>query len=325
MDLNIWCIGSNIESYECLKRFEEEGLYISGLITLPTNSHYLASDYYDLESWWKLRGRDIIITTDVNSDDTILKIRKAKVDVLLTLGWSQIFKKQLLAEIDLVIGSHPTKLPIGKGRAPLPWTLLNGLNHSAVSFFIIDEGIDSGPLILQKEFKFDSNIYVGELYKLVSSYLATGFVEILNKILKKEPLTTLDQDTGKETFYAKRRPDDGLLNFNQDSKAVQRIVRSLSHPYPGAYTFYKGELLKVFKATHVDIGVFSALNGQIVKKVTEGLVVQCADGQIMLADFRNKYGVSLDVEHFQLHSKFGMILEKEVVNLYEILKRNNIQ
>ena len=95
MDLNIWCIGSNIESYECLKRFEEEGLYISGLITLPTNSHYLASDYYDLESWWKLRGRDIIITTDVNSDDTILKIRKAKVDVLLTLGWSQIFKKQL--------------------------------------------------------------------------------------------------------------------------------------------------------------------------------------------------------------------------------------
>lgn len=324
MGLNFWCIGSNIESYECLKKFEEEGLNISGLITLPANSNHLASDYYDLESWWKLKGKDIIVTKDVNSDETILEIRKAKVDVLLTLGWSQIFKKELLSEIDLVIGSHPTKLPRGKGRAPLPWTLLNGLSHSAVSFFVIDEGVDSGPLILQKEFDFDSNIYVGELYKLVSLYLASGFVEIFRKISNRESLATIEQDTRMESFYAKRRPSDGLLNFNQDSMVVQRIVRALSHPYPGAYTFYRGQLIKVFKATHVDLGEFSALPGQILFQDPEGLVVQCENGQVLLADIRDSSGSIMDLKDFQLHSKFGMIVENEIRKIYEILNKNNI-
>lgn len=325
MGISIWCIGSNIESYECLKKFEQEGLNISGLITLPANSNHLASDYYDLESWWKSKGKDIIVTTDINADETLLEIRKAKIDVLLTLGWSQIFKKQLLSEIDLVIGSHPTKLPKGKGRAPLPWTLLNGLSHSAVSFFVIDEGVDSGPLILQKDFDFDSNIYVGELYKLVSSYLASGFVEIIRKISNNVLLSTIEQDTRMESFYAKRRPCDGLITFKQDSMVVQRIVRSLSHPYPGAYTYYKGRLLKVFKATHVDLGKFSAIPGQIIRKDTEGLVVQCENGQVILADIRDSSGSIMNFEDFQLHSKFGMIVENEISNIYEILNKNNIQ
>ena len=72
------------------------------------------------------------------------------------MGWSQLLKNDILTIPEFgVIGSHPTQLPKYRGRAPIPWTILKKLKHSALTFFFIEEGIDNGDILDQKIFEID--------------------------------------------------------------------------------------------------------------------------------------------------------------------------
>ena len=180
--MKIACIGSNLESEVCLNHFLRNGFIVDLLITRPEYNSGPISDYVNLHPWCRENNVKVVSTLNVNSKETIDEIKPHGIDVLLTLGWSQIFKQEFRDSFKLVIGSHPTILPKGRGRAPIPWTIINRLKRTGVSFFVIDEGVDTGEIILQKQFQISQSITASLLYREVAKHLSVGFMEIIMRL-----------------------------------------------------------------------------------------------------------------------------------------------
>lgn len=314
--MKIFCIGANLESERCLQEFVKSGCKIHTLITLPKGANNLISDYVDLHNFCLDNGISVIETTDVNSKETISAIHKESPDYLFTLGWSQLFKTEFISLFsEFIVGTHPTKLPYGRGRAPLPWTILEGLTESAVSFFKIDTGVDTGKLILQKEFKIPDDCYVGELYDIVSQILASGFIDIYMKIKQGETFSFREQGIEGLSYRAKRTPADGIIDFNQSASKIKTLVRAVSRPYPGAYTYYKDRKIIFWKVAKDTEGIYSGTIAQILKRSNDGILVQCGEGTIWLNDATDNNGKTFDKKFFKIGDKLGYNIQDEIFKI----------
>lgn len=322
--MKIACIGSNIESETCLKLFVSEGINIDLLITRPENSAGNVSDYVNLHPFCKEQNIPVVSTTNVNSQTTIEELRNHDIDVLLTLGWSQIFKSDFLSCFGKVIGSHPTKLPNGRGRAPVPWTILKGDKASAVSFFYMDEGIDTGDVILQKEFKIPERANALTVYNLVAENLSAGFVEILGSLLNGRDLKVLRVNQEAGTHTAKRTKADGRLDFSFSAESVDRLVRAVSYPYPGAYSFYKSQRVFFFSSEIAPFNDYEGVEGQILEIENDSIRVKCGEGSVWLSDYKDEWGVELDSDTFKVHDKLGLSVEDELFELKNELRKKGI-
>ncbi len=315
----IYCIGSNLESYECLNYLIDNKCSIDTLITLPSGHNEHVSDYYDLHDFCKTHDINVIDTTNVNSKETLVSLEEEHPHYLFTLGWSQIFKKEFITCFsEFVVGTHPTKLPHGRGRAPLPWTILEDLRESAVSFFKIDTGIDTGKLIFQREFKIAPGTYVKDLYATVAKELGYGFHDIYKSIVNNKTITFLTQDEEGATIRGKRTPSDGFINFNQTVNEVEKLVRAVSEPYPGAYCYYKDKKITFWEAETDTENKYSGTLGQVLRKNKKGILVQFSDGSLWLNQPSIDNRKPADMKLFRVGDKLGYNIQDEIYNLKKL-------
>ena len=315
----IICIGANLESLIVLKVFVKQGITLCGLVTLPETQETKGSDYRNLAPFAKSNNIPLIITENINSADTKRKIRELQPDYVFILGWSQVLDSELISIAkNVVVGSHPSALPFGAGRAPVPWTILDELETSAVTFFEITDEVDAGGIFLQIPFKIEKNITANLLYNIISKYLAEGFLEIYNKIINNS-LALERQKRNDRTVRAKRTYNDGLIDFNKSSADVDKLIRAVTDPYPGAFTFYKDEVLTIWNSELPVSCYHKGVPGQILKKDENKLLVQCGDKPIYVYNFSVK-GETVDCSYFQLGDKLGLNPIIEVINLRNEIK-----
>jgi len=320
--MRLACIGSNIESEYCLLAFIERGLAIDLVITRPENNSRNISDYVNLHPLCRKHEIAVISTTNVNSDETILKVKTLGLDVLLTLGWSQLFRTDFRSCFKFVVGSHPTLLPRGMGRAPIPWTILNKLEESAVSFFLIDEGVDSGDLILQKKFVIDYPFSATELYAVVAKYLSEGFIQIIEDLQTngKFSLEKIKVNYMESYHTAKRTLVDGILDFKNPAEDIELLVRAVTHPYPGAYSYYQSRRLHFFSARVESSRDYYGSPGQILEVNDSEIRIACKNGSVWLGSIIDDSGSNVDTNFFKLHEKLGYHYEDEIHELKKELK-----
>lgn len=314
--MKVMCIGANIESEIVLRELIRNEVKITALITRPPTIQKVISDYVDLHPLCIENDIPVIDTMNVNSAETIEIIREFNPDFLFTLGWSQIFSKQLIGTFnEFIIGSHPTKLPEGRGRAPVPWSIILEKKESAVSFFKIDEGIDSGELILQSSFVIPERAYAWDVYKLVSNELKKGFLNLYIKLKSGSKIEKIQQDYSKISYYAKRTPVDGKIDFNESTKNIDCLIRAVSYPYPGAYSFYK--FTKVFfnKCVPEYEIEYHGIPGQILLIRNEKILVKTGDYAIWLSSFEINGKKFKDTKMFIKHDKFGIDIEEELFKM----------
>lgn len=312
----IFCIGSNIESYECLKYLVANNCEIDTLITLPGGQNKNVSDYRDLHFFCEEHGINTIDTTNVNSEETVTEIQKHSPDYLFTLGWSQIFRIDFINCFSkFVVGTHPSKLPHGRGRAPLPWTILEDLRSSAVSFFKIDTGVDTGGLIFQRDFDIPPRTYVKDLYAMVGRELSHGFYEIYKSIASNTAITFSKQEESGVTVRGKRTPSDGLIEFYHKCKSVEKLIRAVGEPYPGTYSYYKDQKITFWEVEFDSKSIYFGTLGQIHKKGENGILVQFEDGNLWLNKPTGEDGEPISLKFFRVGDKLGYSLQDEIYNL----------
>lgn len=323
--MKVVCIGSNIESDIALRGLVEAECKIDALITLPPNESVGVSDYVDMHPFCQQHGIKVIDTVNVNDRQCIAEVQAINADYLFTLGWSQLFSSSLIQCFSqFVIGTHPAPLPFGRGRAPVPWTILEGLRTSAVTFFRIDDGVDSGKIIKQYFFEVPSDIYAIDLYRLVAENLKKGFIEIYKQISRGESLSFSNQDESNATHRAKRSREDGLIDFHDSAVKIDRLIRAVSHPFPGAYTFYNGKRIIFWGCSLQNLPPYSGVVGQILKRQDEKLLVQTGSGLIWLKNPTNEMGEKIPVNAFHVNAKFGYNVQEEIHLIKNLLKKYNI-
>jgi methionyl-tRNA formyltransferase len=299
---SVVCVGANEESGVALDGLYAAGARVTGLVTLPRHKPNSVCDYVDLTPWCKARSIPVIETTNINDSGTIQSILDLAPDFIFTLGWSQLFQDQLLSTpTSYVVGSHPSPLPMGRGRAPVPWTILEGQVRSAVSLFRMDAGVDSGDILQQRWFDIPDRVYAAGLYEIVATSLSEAFCALYHQ-LSNGTVRPIAQDESKATYRPKRTPEDGAIDFNRSAIEIDRLIRAVSHPYPGAFCSYRTKALWIW---HVDPGPEGGCTGspgEILQRKDGRLLVQCGQGQLWVSNFTCN-GEPVQASTFQVGSQ----------------------
>ena len=239
--------------YDLLSYVLKNGYKISLIVSYEDSKKNNYSDYVsfdDLANKYKIKNLKV---KNINDEENIQIIKKINPDLILVMGWSQILKEDIInIPSKGVIGSHPTELPKFRGRAPIPWSIIKGLKKSALTFFYIEEGVDNGDIMDQCKFTISENDDATIIYNKITQIGKKMLVKNL-RLLESGKTNRKKQDNSNFIEnWPKRVPDEGMIDWSKSSKEIHTLIRATTHPYPGAFTFFKGLKLKIWKASYLD-------------------------------------------------------------------------
>ena len=167
--------------------------------------------------------------------------------------WPHIISPSLLnIPRKMTIGSHPTKLPLNRGRHPLHWLICLGHKKSKMTFFKMNAKVDSGPVILAKKFNVYPNINIAKTISSMETATRSAIKSIL-QLIRKRKLKTRTQNSNKANTWRARSVHDTILDPRMDYKIAIRTVNSFGKPYPGAIVLIRKKpfrIKKILKATN---------------------------------------------------------------------------
>lgn len=257
-----------------------KGIRPSLVITLPPEAADRHSDFADLTTPAQKAGSAVFHATNVNADETLRAVASAEPDLALVLGWSQICRQAFRAIPRVgVIGFHPSALPRLRGRGVIPWTILLDEKTTGSSLFWIDEGMDSGPIILQRVFPVAPEETARSLYEKHVRNLAEMVPEAVELVaMGKAP--RVGQDHSMASYCAKRVAEDGLIDWRLPAADILRLIRAVGEPYPGAFTHQDGKSVHIDAARiFADSFRYVGLAGQVQTHTPDGFTVMCGDRQ----------------------------------------------
>lgn len=246
---------------------------------------YSPVDTTSVSGWVDLSQLSLHCNYEFNSyvrvSDCGNKIKALNPDLIFAVGLSQLISDELLAIPRLgVIGFHPTALPKGRGRAPIAWLILEQMDGAA-TFFKLCTGIDDGPIYVQEPFPVCSD----DTAATVEAKILEAESKALDKLLPSLATGTLEaeeQDHNSATWFGRRTPDDGWINWHESAISLLQLIRASTHPHPGAYTFHRDHKILIWSAEpvvhHGERGVVGRI---LCTEDPESFIVQCGNNQLL--------------------------------------------
>jgi methionyl-tRNA formyltransferase len=226
--------------YACMEEIYRVGGRLDLIITLHDHLARKKSGRIYVDDFCAQHGIDVVKVRHVNDPESIAAIRSHDIDWLFIIGWSQIAGPQVLAAPNRgCLGMHPTLLPTGRGRAAIPWAILKGLDATGVTMFKLDEGVDTGPIVAQEALPLAPDETATTLYRRVADAHQTLIARTWHD-LASDTVVLREQDASQATEWPGRKPEDGVILPDMDCQTVDRLVRAVTHPYPGAFIDYEG-------------------------------------------------------------------------------------
>ena len=218
------------------------------LITLNDEKASNKSGRIYLDKFAAEENIPLLKINNINDEEVINELNCLNIDWLFIIGWSQIAKKELLETPNKgCIGMHPTLLPVGRGRAAVPWAILKGLDKTGVTAFKIDEGVDTGPIIDQVEIPLLKDETATSLYKKVDKAHVVLMEQVWNS-LKENNLSFTVQDNAKATYWEGRKPEDGEISSDMTITKADALIRAVTKPYPGSFYRYNHIEYRIWEA-----------------------------------------------------------------------------
>ncbi|MDB8792869.1 methionyl-tRNA formyltransferase [Romboutsia sp. 1001216sp1] len=270
----------------CLQKIIDEKHEVIGVVTQPDKPQNRGKKLgmppvkelalkYDIPVYQPLKARD---------EEFVNVLKELNPDVIVVVAYGQILPKSILDIPKFgCINVHVSLLPKYRGAAPINWVIINGEEKTGVTTMYMDEGLDTGDMILQKEFALDNEITAGELHDKMMVVGAETLKETLDLIEKGcAPRTKQNHD---EFSYAPMMDKSlGNIDFNKSAKDIHNLVRGVN-PWPSAYTTYDGKTMKVWK-TKVLNEESQKAPGTILSVDKDGIKVSTLDKVILLEEIQ---------------------------------------
>lgn len=226
------------------------------------------------------------------------ELRALKADAFVVVAYGKLIPPKVLPIPRLgCINVHPSKLPKYRGPAPVSAAIEHGDEKTAVSIMLLDEGMDTGPILGQKELEVKLDDTTPVLEKRLSKIGAPFLVEVL-KMYADQVITPVSQDDSKASITKLLDRESGHINWTEPAKFIEQKVRAYT-PWPGTYTVWdrngKEMRLKILKARLSDSG--SQEPGTVT--VSDGrILVSCGEGQLELLDLQLEGKSTMDPKVF---------------------------
>ena len=208
----------------------------------------------------------------IRKPECIEELRKYKADIMVVIAFGQILPKEILEMTPYgCVNVHASLLPAYRGAAPIQWAVINGDKVSGVTTMQMDEGLDTGDMLLKEEIVLDEKETGGSLHDKIADAGARLCIETL-KALEQGTVTPVKQ--GESTTEYARMLDKrmGNISWEKPAEEIERLIRGLN-PWPSAYTDWNGKVMKIWQA-EVCEGDTKEVPGTVVKVEKDGFYVQ---------------------------------------------------
>ena len=222
---------------------------------------------------------------NVNTNEFLEVIKKFDVDINVSMSFNQILKSEIInLAPKKFINCHAGALPFYRGRNILNWALINGEKEFGVTVHYVDEGIDTGDIILQNFYPISHEDRYADILARAQKACAETLYDALCKIHDNDFEVTPQEKIHKVGFYCSaRKIGDEYINWNWTSERIYNFVRGISEPAPGARTFFDGKEYIVDRAEIIqDAPCYIDKEGNIVGKTNQGVIVKTGDSTIVL-------------------------------------------
>ncbi|MBN2180244.1 MAG: methionyl-tRNA formyltransferase [Deltaproteobacteria bacterium] len=231
-------------------------------------------------------------------DETFLRVfREISPDMVVLAAFGQILPIEII-ELPRMgcLNVHPSLLPLYRGAAPINWALINGEEKTGVTIMMMDEGVDTGDILLQEEM----DIAPDEIFDNLHNRLSQLGAEILLKAVKGVAEGSIErkpQDSSRATYAPKLTKDTGYIDWNQSAHEIVNLIRGLSST-PGAYAFLRDKKLKIYHAVPGPLSTGEKEPGTIGQFMESGLQVSTADGHVYIQDVQLEGKKRLSIDSF---------------------------
>lgn len=221
---------------------------------------------------------------NINQKSSIKKLKQLSPDILLLVAYGQILGKQVLSLPTIgPVNLHGSLLPEYRGPAPINWAIIEGEKETGVTTIFMDEGVDTGHILLQEEVPINKDDTAGTLHDRLAKVGAKLVIETLNQ-LESGQLEPEPQDPKTGSYAPKLERKDGEINWGKPSEEIYNQIRGMN-PYPGAFTFYGGMRLKIHKSSMHKMKS-SENPGQVIDFTNSGITVTTGDGLLELLEIQ---------------------------------------
>lgn len=241
-----------------------------------------------LKNYAKKYNIEYIKHENINSEEFISIVSKYECDLFVSMSFNQIFKPQIINLPKYkTINCHAGMLPFYRGRNILNWALINDEKEFGITVHYVDEGIDTGDIIIQRAYSIsDQDNYqtlLERAYDNCADILYDAIVMFKKGFVKAKKQTEI-HPIG---FYcSQRKVGDEILNWNQTSREIFNFVRAICKPGPMARAFINGSEMKINKIQYIENApIYQCVTGAILNKDIEGFFVKTKDSFIKVVEF----------------------------------------
>lgn len=224
-------------------------------------------------------------------------------DVIVVVAFGQILPKTILQLPKYgCINVHASLLPKLRGAAPIQWSIINGDTESGVTIQQMDEGIDTGDILLMRKYTLDAKETGGSLFDRLASFGGSMVLEVLEQA-EAGTLHPVPQNHEEHTRAKMLSKETGRIDFTQSALQIERLVRGLN-PWPSAYTYLGDKMMKLWAAEVIPVeqaavdGLNSAEPGTVVAVNKQDFVIQTGDGYLAVQEVQLAGKKRMDTEAF---------------------------
>ena len=222
------------------------------------------------------KGIKVYQPLKVRDEDFVETLRAYNPDVMVVVAFGQIIPLSILKMPKFgCVNIHGSLLPKYRGAAPIQWAVLDGEKETGITTILMDEGIDTGDILLKKTIKIDTDETSGSLFVKLMVLGAETILETLDE-LEKGSLTPTKQGESPTAYAKMLTKAMGLIDFTKSAKELDCFVRGMD-PWPSAYTLLAGKTLKLWKVRAVD---GSGKAGSVIEIGKESFTIACGEGAI---------------------------------------------
>ena len=335
--LRVFLLGTRRLGFESLQGLLKSKHQIVGVCTedYAITEGVTSSDFEQLAN---AHGIPFFKTDKVNSKEFSEKLRELRPDIGVSMYWRRLVKEPTLSVPRFgFINAHPADLPVYRGFAATSWSIVRGDPYTCMTIhkMVAADQADTGDILKKRRFALDDQTTIGTLWEQMVGPTVEMMLEVLDEFDSGTSKPQTQDELTAVNAYP-RIPRDGEIDWNQSAISIDRLVRAVTRPYPGAYTYYSGKFVEtkadvlmvpkkifVWKA-HVlsRPPKFVGMSGHVVRLNSDGTAwVTTGDGILVLDEIQFEGGKvvapSSILNSYQI--RFGIDSGAHIVALYQII------
>ncbi|MDD5603074.1 MAG: methionyl-tRNA formyltransferase [Eubacteriales bacterium] len=268
----------------------EEGHEIAAVVTRPDKPKGRGGriEAPPVGAFAKKHGLELLQPVKVREADFVGKLRSYNADLFITAAYGRILTGEVLSvPLYGCINVHASLLPELRGAAPIQWALIKGYKETGITTMMTDEGMDTGDILLKSCVKIAPEMNSGELHDILAAEGAAVLKKTLEK-LSDGTLPRIPQDHSAATYAPLLTPDTGRICWSKEAYQIHDLVRGLA-PYPGAYTFFRGEQIKIWKTACIadpSSGYAEEKPGTVTGVGKDFIKIACGSGELIIIELQ---------------------------------------